>query len=212
MGTEEKQKIETKLDAVFNHIYDVAEKMGDSEIDSLLKPDTVKEWEQLLADTEEGKINYKDAVDKMEAILTKEPAALKLAEATKAFVLVEEDGGNKGVTEITNFRSLLRHVKWLPQYASVLELLSDWKDDKITMQHAMTTIQEQTQAGEIDPRWLSEAMKAPTAPSDKTANAAKTTVTAAAKTTASAKATATAATSENKNKRIPAAEPFKRSL
>merc|ERR1712028_196991 len=99
----------------------------------------------------------------MENIITKAPAALKLAEATNAFELVHEDGGKKGVNEITNFRSLLKHVKWLPQYASVLEELSQWKADKKTTQQVLLWIQEQIQAGKLDDRWMAQAVQPTTA-------------------------------------------------
>merc|ERR1712166_197577 len=161
--------------------------MGEEDIDHLLKPSTVTEWEQLLTDTEEGKLNYDDAVSKMEDIITKAPAALKLAEATNAFELVHEDGGKKGVNEFTNFRSLLKHVKWLPQYASVLEELSQWKADKKTTQQVLLWIQEQIQAGKLDDRWMAQAVQPTTA--------ATATTTTATTTTASPAAPATAATS-----------------
>merc|ERR1712086_696241 len=92
---------EAHINQIFDHVYDIAKKMGDADIDSLIKPATVKEWEQLITDTETGKINYDDAVKKMEEVITKDSAALKLAEATGCFELIHEDGGKKGVTEVT---------------------------------------------------------------------------------------------------------------
>ena len=84
---------QTQVNQIFDHVYDIAKKMGDADIDSLIKPATVKEWEQLITDTETGKINYDDAVKKMEEVITKDSAALKLAEATGCFELIHDDGG-----------------------------------------------------------------------------------------------------------------------
>merc|ERR1719353_1968155 len=81
--------------------------------DALLDAKKVAEWEQVLTDAESGKLAYPKAVEKMEQIITEQPAALKLAEVTNALQLIEEDGGAKGVTEVTNFRNLLKEVKWL---------------------------------------------------------------------------------------------------
>merc|ERR1711924_529062 len=117
----EDAEINGQLHAIFEHVNTLAEKMGDTDIDPLLDEKNVKEWEQLLTDTETGKLSYPDAVAKMEKILSDAPAALKLADATGAIELVEQDGGKKGVNELTNFRNLLKQVKRLPEYATVLE-------------------------------------------------------------------------------------------
>jgi hypothetical protein len=150
---------ETHVNQIFDHVYDIAKKMGDADIDSLIKPATVKEWEQLITDTETGKINYDDAVKKMEEVITKDSAALKLAEATGCFELIHEDGGAKGVTEVTNFRSLLKHIKWLPQYSAVLEEFASWKSGDKTIQQVLVWVQEQVSAGKLDDRWLAAAVK-----------------------------------------------------
>merc|ERR1711865_477319 len=152
-------KDEAHINQIFDHVYDIAKKMGDADIDSLIKPATVKEWEQLITDTETGKINYDDAVKKMEEVITKDSAALKLAEATGCFELIHEDGGAEGVTEVTNFRSLLKHIKWLPQYSAVLEEFASWKSGDNTIQQVLLWVQEQVSAGKLDDRWLAAAMK-----------------------------------------------------
>merc|ERR1719353_2675016 len=126
-SAKETKMIESRIESIFEHVYDLAEKMGDADIDDLLDAKKVQEWEQVLTDAETGKLAYPKAVEKMEEIITKAPAALKLAEVTSALQLIEEDGGAKGVTEVTNFRNLLKEVKWLPQYAAVLEEFSQWK-------------------------------------------------------------------------------------
>merc|ERR1719174_2991494 len=120
-------------------------------------PVSVAEWEQVLTDAETGKLAYPKAVEKMEEIITKAPAALKLAEVTNALQLIEEDGGAKGVTEVTNFRNLLKEVKWLPQYAAVLEEFSQWKDGHKTVQEVLAWTEEKLAAGEIDGTWLAKA-------------------------------------------------------
>jgi len=147
------------INQIYDHVFALAEKMGDADIDSLLSAETVQKWERLITDTEEGKLNYEDAVQNMEEVLTKNPAALKLAEVTNTFELVHEDGGKKGVTEVTNFRSLIKHVKWLPEYAAVIDKLTTWKEGHMTTQQVLTWVQEQVLAGSIDDRWLAEAMK-----------------------------------------------------
>jgi len=159
---EEKLHAEKHINSVFEHVFNLAEKMGDLDIDALLKPTTVSEWEAILSDTESGKLHYDDAVKKMEEIITKDAAALKLAEATDAFELVHQDGGKKGVTEITNFRSLLKHIKWLPQYASVLEKLTKWKSRELSTQQIIVWVQEEATAGRLDQRWMTEAAKSDT--------------------------------------------------
>jgi len=190
----EKQRVESHIQMIFDHVYTLAEKMGDADIDNLLKPDTVKTWEQLLSDTEEGKVTYDDAVSKMEDIITKDPAALKLAEAAGAFDIIHADGGKKGVTEVTNFRTLLKHVKWLPQYSSVLQTLAQWKDNMRTTQQVLVWIQEQVQDGKLDQRWISEAIATPTSETASTAaKPAATTTTTTHTGTATATATASAA-------------------
>jgi len=150
-------EINGQLRAVFDHVNALAEKMGNTDIDPLLDEKNVKEWEQLLTDAETGKVSYPDAVAKMEKILADAPAALKLADATGAIELVEEDGGKKGVNELTNFRNLLKQVKRLPEYATVLEEFTAWKDGKRTIQQVLLWAQTQIAAGKIDPAWMAKA-------------------------------------------------------
>merc|ERR1719240_2434017 len=186
---ESTKKIEEHINAIFDHVYDLAEKMGDADIDGLLDAKKVAEWEQVLTDAETGKLAYPKAVEKMEQIITEQPAALKLAEVTNALQLIEEDGGAKGVTEVTNFRNLLKEVKWLPQYAAVLEEFSQWKEGHKTVQEVLAWTEEKLAAGEIDGTWLAKAYEttakaaAPAAPAAKpaTATAAAATATATAK-------------------------------
>merc|ERR1719240_1759774 len=186
---ESTKKIAEHINAIFDHVYDLAEKMSDADIDDLLDTKKVAEWEQVLTDAETGKLTYPKAVEKMEEIITKAPAALKLAEVTSALQLIEEDGGAKGVTEVTNFRNLLKEVKWLPQYAAVLEEFSQWKQGHKTVQEVLAWTEEKLAAGEIDGTWLSKAYEttakaaAPAAPAAKpaTATAAAATATATAK-------------------------------
>jgi len=191
---QETKAIEERISAIFTHVYDLAEKMGDADIDGLLDTKKVAEWEKVLTDAETGKLAYPKAVEKMEQIITKQPAALKLAEVTNALQLIEEDGGAKGVTEVTNFRNLLKEVKWLPQYAAVLEEFSQWKEGHKTVQEVLAWTEEKLAAGEIDGTWLAKAYEttakaaAPAAPAAKPATAA--TATAA---TATAKAAPVAA-------------------
>merc|ERR1711939_497770 len=132
-----------------------------------------------------------------EEIITKAPAALKLTEVTSALQLIEEDGGAKGVTEVTNFRNLLKEVKWLPQYAAVLEEFSQWKQGHKTVQEVLAWTEEQLAAGKIDGTWLSKAYettaKAEAADTPKPATAAAAAATATTK-MASKKAAAAAAT------------------
>merc|ERR1719352_1937190 len=191
---EETKAIEEHINAIFDHVYDLAEKMGDADIDDLLDTKKVAEWEQVLTDAETGKLAYPKAVEKMEEIITKAPAALKLAEVTSALQLIEEDGGAKGVTEVTNFRNLLKEVKWLPQYAAVLEEFSQWKQGHKTVQEVLAWTEEKLAAGEIDGTWLSKAYettaKAEAADTPKPAKPATATATTAAATTAAATAKA----------------------
>merc|ERR1712232_1439402 len=114
-----------------------AEKMGDADIDGLLDTKKTASWEKILTEAESGTLPFPKAVESMEEIITKNPAALKLAEATNALALVEQDGGTKGVTEVTNFRNLLKEVKWLPQYAAVLQEFSAWKEGKRTAEEVL---------------------------------------------------------------------------
>jgi uncharacterized protein YoxC len=161
-SAEETKMIESRIDAIFTHVYDLAEKMGDADIDGLLDADKVQEWEQVLTDAETGKLAYPKAVEKMEEIITNAPAALKLAEVTSALQLIEEDGGAKGVTEVTNFRNLLKEVKWLPQYAAVLEEFSQWKQGTKTVQQVLAWTEGKLAAGEIDGTWLAKAYETTT--------------------------------------------------
>jgi hypothetical protein len=48
------QKKEDYLSAIFNHVYQLAEKLGDTDIDNLLDKKNVREWGQVLEDTESG--------------------------------------------------------------------------------------------------------------------------------------------------------------
>merc|ERR1719486_448905 len=189
--------IESRIESIFEHVYDLAEKMGDADIDDLLDAKKVQEWEQVLTDAETGKLAYPKAVEKMEEIITKAPAALKLAEVTSALQLIEEDGGAKGVTEVTNFRNLLKEVKWLPQYAAVLEEFSQWKQGHKTVQEVLAWTEEKLAAGDIDGTWLAKAYetaaKAEVADTPKPATAAAAAAATATK-MASKKAAAAAAT------------------
>jgi len=195
----ENKAVETRINAVLDHVYELAEKMGDTDIDTLLDATAVKEWEQVLADAETGKLAYPDAVAKMEEIITKAPAALKLAEVTGALQLIEVDGGAKGVTEVTNFRSLLKQIRWLPQYAAVLEEFTAWKNGQRTIQEVLVWTEEKMSKGEIDGTWLARAYEVTsktTATATATATATSTTATsaaAAASTTAAGESAATAA-------------------
>jgi len=153
----EDAEINGQLHAVFEHVNTLAEKMGDNDIDPLLDEENVKDWEQLLADAETGKLSYPDAVAKMEKILSDAPAALKLADATGAIELVEQDGGKKGVNELTNFRNLLKQVKRLPEYAAVLDEFTAWKDGKRTIQQVLLWTQKQIADNKIDPAWMAKA-------------------------------------------------------
>merc|ERR1719162_2208336 len=149
--------IETRINAIFDHVYNLAEKMGDADIDALLDADNVKTWEKVITDAETGLINYPDAVAKMEEIITKAPVALKLAEVTGALQLIEQDGGAKGVNQLTNFRNLLKEIKWLPQYAAVLEEFSAWKNGERTIQEILVWTEDKMTKGEIDGTWLAKA-------------------------------------------------------
>merc|ERR1719305_2172511 len=187
---QETKMIEERISAIFSHVYDLAEKMGDADIDGLLDAKKVAGWEQVLTDAETGKLAYPKAVEKMEQIITEQPAALKLAEVTNALQLIEEDGGAKGVTEVTNFRNLLKEVKWLPQYAAVLEEFSQWKDGHKTVQEVLTWTEQKLAAGEIDGTWLAKAYETTAKAAARAALAAK----PATGTTATATATAATAT------------------
>merc|ERR1712178_464768 len=132
----EDAEINGQLHAVFEHVSTLAEKMGDTDIDPLLDEKNVKEWEKILSDA---------------------PAALKLADATGAIELVEQDGGKKGVNELTNFRNLLKQVKRLPEYATVLEEFTAWKDGKRTIQQVLLWTQKQIADNKIDPAWMAKA-------------------------------------------------------
>merc|ERR1719174_1877228 len=191
-SAEETKMIESRIDAIFTHVYDLAEKMGDADIDGLLDADKVQEWEQVLTNAETGKLAYPKAVEKMEEIITNAPAALKLAEVTSALQLIEEDGGAKDVTEVTNFRNLLKEVKWLPQYAAVLEEFSQWKQGHKTVQEVLTWTEEKLAAGEIDGTWLAKAYETTAKAAARAALAAK----PATGTTATATATAATATAK----------------
>lgn len=195
---EENKVIETRINAIFNHVFDLAEKMGDTDIDALLDAGKVKEWEQVLIDAETGKLTYPDAVAKAEEIITSAPAALKLAEVTGALELIEEDGGAKGTTEITNFRNLLKQIKWLPQYAAVLEEFSAWKNGERTIQEVLVWTEDKMSRGEIDGTWLAKAYettaKAATATTTTPATAKVATATTTTATTAAATIAATSAT------------------
>jgi hypothetical protein len=188
--TNENKEIEDRINVIFTHVYDLAEKMGDADIDGLLDANKVAEWEQVLTDAENGKLAYPKAVEKMEEIITKAPAALKLAEVTNTFQLIEEDGGAKGVTEVTNFRNLLKEVKWLPQYAAVLEELSQWKQGTKTVQQVLAWTEGKLAAGEIDGTWLAKAYETTT----KAGAAAATATTPGTASTSNAAAAAAVAT------------------
>jgi len=195
VGPTENKMIETRINAIFEHVYNLAEKMGDTDIDTLLDASSVKEWEQILTDTETGKLAYPDAVAKMEEIITKAPAALKLAQVTGALQLVEEDGGAKGITEVTNFRNLLKEIHWLPQYAAVLEEFTAWKKGDRTLQQVLAWTEEKMAAGEIDGTWLSQAYEG------KEVAAATSTAQTVAHTAKATRATATARTARSSHTR-----------
>jgi len=178
----ENEEIVSRIGSVFNHVSGIAQKMGDADIDDLLDTNSVKEWEQILTDTETGKLAYPDAVAKMEEIITKAPAALKLAQVTGALELIEADGGAKGVTEITNFRNLLKQVHWLPQYAAVLEEFSLWSQNKRTTQEIIAWTEDKMNKGELDGTWLAKAYE--TAAEEQQKPATATTASASAATTA----------------------------
>merc|ERR1711865_385828 len=191
------EMIETRINTVLEHVLSLAEKMGDTDIDALLDAKKVEEWEQVLTDAETGKLTYPDAVAKAEEIIINAPAALKLAEVTGALALIEEDGGAKGVNEITNFRNLLKQIKWLPQYAAVLEEFSAWKNGERTIQEILVWTEDKMAKGEIDGTWLAKAYEttAKAASATTTKPATATTAAAAANTATTAAATAaTAAT------------------
>merc|ERR1711990_1245188 len=159
-GPTDNKVIEARINSIFTHVYDIAEKMGDADIDGLLDTKKTVAWDQLLDDAESGTLPFPKAVEAMEEIITKNPGALKLAEATNALALVEEDGGAKGVTEITNFRNLLKEIKWLPQYAAVLEEFSLWKEGKRTAEEVLVWTEQKMTAGELDGAWLAKAYEA----------------------------------------------------
>jgi hypothetical protein len=159
-GPTDNKVIEARINSIFTHVYDIAEKMGDADIDGLLDTKKTAAWQQILNDAESGTLPFPKAVEAMEEIITKNPAALKLAEATNVLALVEEDGGAKGVTEITNFRNLLKEIKWLPQYAAVLEEFSLWKEGKRTAEEVLVWTEQKMTAGELDGTWLAKAYEA----------------------------------------------------
>merc|ERR1719181_1944690 len=192
-SAEETKMIESRIDAIFTHVYDLAEKMGDADIDGLLDAEKVQEWDQVLTDAETGKLAYPKAVEKMEEIITKAPAALKLAEVTSALQLVEEDGGAKGVTEVTNFRNLLKEVKWLPQYAAVLGEFSQWKQGTKTVQQVLAWTEKKLAAGDIDGTWLAKAYETTAKAGAGAATASTSNAAAAVATKAAPAATATTA-------------------
>merc|ERR1711865_653239 len=189
------EMIETRINTVLEHVLSLAEKMGDTDIDALLDAKKVEEWEQVLTDAETGKLTYPDAVAKAEEIITTAPAALKLAEVTGALELIEEDGGAKGVNEITNFRNILKQIKWLPQYAAVLEEFSAWKNGERTIQEILVWTEDKMAKGEIDGTWLAKAYETTAkAASATTTKPATATTAAAAATNTVTTAAATAAT------------------
>jgi len=202
--TEEKQ-IEQRIQQVFDHVYNLAEKMGDNDIDVLLDETNVKAWQQLLEDAESGKIAYPDAVAKMEEVVTKAPVALKLAEVTGAMQLIEEDGGAKGVTEITNFRNLLREIRWLPQISAVLEEFSAWKNGERTVQQVLAWIEEKMATGEVDGVWLARAYDKLTAVPPATKATSTTIATAVANANANTKAPAIVSSSATATATTPTA-------
>lgn len=161
---------EKSINQIFDHVYTIAHKMEDHNIESLISTGVVAEWERdwgkILHDTESGKLDYDTAVKLIEEVITKDPAALKLAEVTNAFELIHEDGGRKGATELSNFRSLLKHVQWLPQYSSVLHELALWKNGKATTQQVLVWLQEQVHTGKLDDRWMAQATNASIATSE----------------------------------------------
>merc|ERR1711990_1119331 len=159
-GPTDNKVIEARINSTFTHVYDIAEKMGDADIDGLLDTKKTAAWDQILNDAESGTLPFPKAVEAMEEIITKNPAALKLAEATNALALVEQDGGTKGVTEVTNFPNLLKEVKWLPQYAAVLEEFSAWKEGKRTVEEVLVWTEQKMAAGELDGAWLAKAYEA----------------------------------------------------
>merc|ERR1711865_800663 len=189
------EMIETRINTVLEHVLSLAEKMGDTDIDTLLDAKKEEEWEQVLTDAETGKLTYPDAVAKAEEIIINAPAALKLAEVTGALALIEEDGGAKGVNEITNFRNLLKQIKWLPQYAAVLEEFSAWKNGERTIQEVLVWTEDKMSRGEIDGTWLAKAYETTAkAASATTTTPATATTAAAAANTATTTAAATATT------------------
>merc|ERR1711966_296329 len=100
-------------------------------------------------------------------------------------------------TEVTNFRSLLKQIRWLPQYAAVLEEFSAWKNGERTIQEVLAWTEEQMSKGEIDGTWLAKAYettaKAASTSTDKPATATTTAAAAAATTAATAAGTSASA-------------------
>merc|ERR1711918_118772 len=62
-----------------------------------------------------------------------------------------------GVNELTNFRNLLKQVKRLLEYATVLEEFTAWKDGKRTIQQVLLWTQTQIADNKIDPAWMAKA-------------------------------------------------------
>merc|ERR1712028_70209 len=110
--------------------------------------------------------------------------------------------GAKGTTEITNFRNLLKRIKWLPQYAAVLEEFSAWKNGERTIQEVLVWTEDKMSSGEIDGTWLAKAYettaKAATATTTTPATAKVATATTTTATVAGTSATAGTATATAK--------------
>merc|ERR1711865_1011035 len=103
-------------------------------------------------------------------------------------------GGAKGTTEITNFRNLLKQIKWLPQYAAVLEEFSAWKNGERTIQEILVWTEDKMAKGEIDGTWLAKAYETTAKAASATTTKPATATTAAAATNTATTAAATAAT------------------
>merc|ERR1719183_292981 len=153
-------KVNAGLAALFAHVNALADKMGDTDVDALLESSNVKAWEAILSDTESGKLAYPEGIKKMEMVVEKFPAVLKLAEAQGVIQLVEGDGGVAGVSEVTNFRALLAEVRRLPQYSKILEVYDSWKAGKHTVGQVLAWLQEKMEAKELDADWIVAATSA----------------------------------------------------
>jgi len=123
--------------------------------------DDFSTWSDTLDLVDTGKLSDKEGIEKMTTLAEAAPEVLwKFLEARPGVILlVEEDGGEKGVTEVTNFRRILKELKRLPQRVMVLDQLRLWKEGQLTTVAVEQWANEQVEQNALDQEWVQHTVR-----------------------------------------------------